>query len=158
MVTRANSFRKNEVIQKTTLHFMTNNYESTLQEDLLNKTRKPNMNLKNTSTGWKVSQYGVFSSPYFLVLGLNTVRYSVSLRIQLECGKIRTRKNSVFGHFSPSVVVWEIYKTLNKLNTKFMRDLHRLHAINIVPREKWKFNLEIPKSAQVAFRTRIWGI
>ena len=25
---------------------------------------------------------------------------SVSLRIQPECGKIRTRKNSVFGHFS----------------------------------------------------------
>ena len=29
-------------------------------------------------------------------------KYSVSLRIQSECGKIRTRKNSVFGHFSPS--------------------------------------------------------
>ena len=28
----------------------------------------------------------------------------VSLRIQSECGKIRTRKNSVFGHFSCSVV------------------------------------------------------
>ena len=27
----------------------------------------------------------------------------VSLRIQSECGKIRTRKNSVFGHFSGSV-------------------------------------------------------
>ena len=26
-------------------------------------------------------------------------RYSVSLRIQSECGKIRTRKNSVFRHF-----------------------------------------------------------
>ena len=28
--------------------------------------------------------------------------YEVSLRIQSECGKIRTRKNSVFGHFSRS--------------------------------------------------------
>ena len=30
-------------------------------------------------------------------------RYEVSLRIQSECGKIRTRNNSVFGHFSRSV-------------------------------------------------------
>ena len=47
-------------------------------------------------TAWKVSKYWVFSGPYFLA-------YGVSLRIQSECGKIRTRKNSVFGHFSRSV-------------------------------------------------------
>ena len=29
----------------------------------------------------------------------NTERYGVSLRIQSECGKIWTRKSSVFGHF-----------------------------------------------------------
>ena len=29
--------------------------------------------------------------------------YEVSLRIKFEFGKIRTRKNSVFGHFSRSV-------------------------------------------------------
>ena len=34
---------------------------------------------------------------------MNTERYEESLRIQSECGKIRTRKNSVFGHFSRSV-------------------------------------------------------
>ena len=33
--------------------------------------------------------------------GLNTER--LSLRIQSKCGKIRNRKNSVFGHFSRSV-------------------------------------------------------
>ena len=48
------------------------------------------------STAWKVSKYGVFSGPYFPAFGLNT---DVSLRIQSECGKIQTRKNSVFGHF-----------------------------------------------------------
>ena len=32
----------------------------------------------------------------------NPIQYSVSLRIHFECGKIRTRKNSVFGHFSRS--------------------------------------------------------
>ena len=50
---------------------------------------------------WKVSKYGNFSGPYFPVFGL----YSVNLRIQFEYKKIRTRKNSVFGHFSRSVVV-----------------------------------------------------
>ena len=33
--------------------------------------------------------------------------YSVSLRIQSECRKIRTRKNSVFGHFSRSECYFE---------------------------------------------------
>ena len=55
-----------------------------------------------TYTAWKVSNYGLFSGPYFPAFGLNTERYSVSLHIQSECGKIRTRKNSVFGHFSRS--------------------------------------------------------
>ena len=53
-------------------------------------------------TVWKVSKYGVISGPYFPVFGLNTERYSVSLRIQPECVTIRTRINSVFGHFSRS--------------------------------------------------------
>ena len=32
-----------------------------------------------------------YSGPHFLAFGLNTERYGVSLRIQSECGKIRTR-------------------------------------------------------------------
>ena len=43
-----------------------------------------------------------FSGPYFPAFGLNTKRYEVSLRIQSECGKIRTRKNSEYGQFSRS--------------------------------------------------------
>ena len=31
------------------------------------------------------------SGPYFSAFGLNAERYSVSLRIQFECGKMRTR-------------------------------------------------------------------
>ena len=69
-----------------------------------------------TFTAWKVPRYGVFSCPYFLAFGLNTERYRVSLRIQSEYRKIRTRKtpnadtfhsvltrffNSVFPIFSP---------------------------------------------------------
>ena len=54
------------------------------------------------STVWKVSKYGVISGPYFPVFGLNTEIYFVNLRIQFEYRKIRTRNNSVFGHFSRS--------------------------------------------------------
>ena len=54
-------------------------------------------------TAWKVPKYGVFSGPYFPTFGLNTERYEVSLRIQSKCGKIQTRRNFAFGHFSRSV-------------------------------------------------------
>ena len=50
-----------------------------------------------------MSKYGVFSGPYFPSFRLNTERYEVFLGIQPECGKIRTRINSVFGYFSRSV-------------------------------------------------------
>ena len=51
----------------------------------------------------KSVQNGDFPGPYFPVFGLNMERYSVSLRTQSKCRKIRTRKKSVFGHFSRSV-------------------------------------------------------
>ena len=51
-------------------------------------------------TAWKVSKYRVFSGPYFPVFRLNTEIYSVNLRIQSECRRIRIRKDSVFGHIS----------------------------------------------------------
>ena len=50
----------------------------------------------------KCQNTGLFSGPYFPAFGLNEERYSVSLRIQSECAKIWTRKNSVVGHFSRS--------------------------------------------------------
>ena len=77
-----------------------------------------------TSTAWKVSKYWVFSGPYFPVFGLKMYisnlckyetistkkyvfliitlwRFTISVT-QSEYRKIRTRKNSVFGHFSCS--------------------------------------------------------
>ena len=53
-------------------------------------------------TAWKVPKYRVFSGLYFPAFGLNTERYGVSLRIQSECGKTRTIKNSALGYFSRS--------------------------------------------------------
>ena len=43
---------------------------------------------------------------YFPAFGLNTGTYGANLRIQSECGKIRTRKNSVFGQYSRIVYFW----------------------------------------------------
>ena len=51
----------------------------------------------------KSVQIRSFSGLYFPAFGLNTVIYSVNFRIQSECGKMRTRKNSVLGHFSCSI-------------------------------------------------------
>ena len=53
-------------------------------------------------TAWKMSKCGAPSGSYFPAFGLNTERCWVSLRIKSEYGKIRTRRNSVFGHFSHS--------------------------------------------------------
>ena len=56
-----------------------------------------------------------FSGQYFPAFGLNTEYlsvfspYGVYLRIQSKCGKIRTRKNSVFGHLSRSdCTAWKL--------------------------------------------------
>ena len=81
-------------------------------------------------TAWKVSKYGVVSSPYFPVFGLNyedllrKPPYSIriqenmdqkwlriwtlfaNLPMQSEYREIRTRNNSVFGHFSHSADVY----------------------------------------------------
>ena len=59
-------------------------------------------------TAWKASRYGVISGPYFPAFGMNTEIYFVNLLIQSEYRKIRTRNNSVFGHFSCSdeIQVW----------------------------------------------------
>ena len=42
------------------------------------------------------------SGPHFPVFGLNAEIYGINLRIQSEYRKIRTRNNSLFGHFSRS--------------------------------------------------------
>ena len=58
---------------------------------------------QKVNTVWKVSNTAwVISGPYFPVFRLNTEIYSVNLRIQSEYRKIRTRKKSVFEHFSSS--------------------------------------------------------
>ena len=64
---------------------------------------------KNVATRNCVLQVWLMTEPWEIQpteygeIRRDTERYRVSLRIQSKCGKIRTRKNSVFGHFSRSV-------------------------------------------------------
>ena len=61
-----------------------------------------NSRVEDRITARKMSKYGVISGPYFPVFGLNTEIYFRNLGIQSEYRKMRTRNNSVFGHFSRS--------------------------------------------------------
>ena len=71
----------------------------------------------------KSAQYGVFSGRDFPVLGLNTKIYSVNLRIQSKYREIRTRKNSVFGHFSRSETLQNIHRETSELGSYFNNSL-----------------------------------
>ena len=76
-------------------------------------------------------KYGIISGLYF------THIRTVSLHIQSGCGKIRTRNNSVFGHFSSSViwpknedihhVCWQEF--LSSLNWKNQNNVVNLYMV-----------------------------
>ena len=64
-----------------------------------------------------------YSGPYFRAFGLNTERYSVSFRIQSECGKIRTRTTSNMDTFWAVIVLIDISiirLTVHKLSQPFI--------------------------------------
>ena len=48
----------------------------------------------------------------------------------------------------------EIFKTLNDINPSFIKGIFKLRMTNRPTREKYKLNLEIPKSNQVRFGTK----
>ena len=91
---------------------------------------------------WDISlrhlRHWVISGPYFPAFGLNTKRYFVSLHIQSECKKMRTRNNSIFGHFLPSNiltmksnVVWAPTVHLERPDLYCWKRCHRvLHITN----------------------------
>ena len=49
----------------------------------------------------------------------------------------------------------EIFKTLNHINPSFINDIFKLRMGNRPTQEKYKLNLEILKSNQVRFGTKI---
>ena len=77
---------------------------------------------------------------------MNTERCGVSLRIQSEYGKIRTRKISVFEHFSRSVKIIERF--LDNFETPIFRVYWSLDVlINSITKafSKFIYNNSIPK-------------
>ena len=61
------------------------------------------------STALKVSKYRVLSGPHFPVFGLNTEIYGVTLCIQSEYRKIRTRKTPYLDTFHAVKWLTEMY-------------------------------------------------
>ena len=73
-------------------------------------------------TAWKEYKFGVFSGPYFPVFVLNTKNYSVTLRIQSECGKIRTRETHNLDTFQAALVgVKDLYSFLPPPHPPFQK-------------------------------------
>ena len=68
-----------------------------------------------------MSKYGVFSGPYFLAFEVNKEIYGVYHRIQSEYRKLRTKKNSVFGHFSCSDKHRDKRVTFNSLKFNYSK-------------------------------------
>ena len=47
----------------------------------------------------------------------------------------------------------QIYKTINSLNSDFMKNIFEMKTNNRIVREKYKLNLNIPRTNQVTFGT-----
>ena len=103
-------------------------------------------------TSCKVFKYWVFSGPYFTAFRLNTERYSVSVRIQSQCRKIRTRKNSVFGHFSRSVgIKW----TLVCFNLQINGTGNELFSIKETFEESFQLQLSVLHQSMCILKTSL---
>ena len=89
----------------------------------------------------KVSKYGVFSGLDFPMFGLNTEIY-VNLRIQSVYRKIRTRENSVFGHFSNNIDTFNL--VLIKTH-KWTRNDFTNVFIHIPCNKVWEYQNELSK-------------
>ena len=107
---------------------------STLQKSKTIKTQ----NLKMFANGlYCVKSVQIRSCSWSVFSHIQT-EYRVSLRIQSKCGKIRTRINSVFGHFSRSVVD-------NKLSIHFVED-----------KTKWIFSSKEKNLVEFLYSTVHW--
>ena len=92
--------------------------------------QKQKQHLTKHFTACKVSKYGVFSGQYFNAFGLNT-EFHV---IPSEYRKMRTRKNSIFGHFSRSVYDCNIKGNVS-WTTNFLQT-YLLHCYTLFKQQK----------------------
>ena len=90
----------------------------------------PKVEQKEQNTMRRVQIRGFFWS-YFPVFGINTEAYRVNLPIQSECRNIRTRRNSVLGHFSHSEMGQNWYKDSHQ-NNRFNLETTLGHNISYI--------------------------
>ena len=81
-----------------------------------------------------MSFFQSYSGPYFPILRLNWERYSLSLRIQSECGKIRTR--TLFTHCLTVVSKRSKVATINY----FTETIHHNYYHHIFSGKPWSFD------------------
>ena len=79
------------------------------KKDPLDKTNYPSVSILPImfNTAWKVSVFGVILVRIFPHSDWKTERFSVSFRIQPECGKIRARITPNTGTFYAVKIIWE---------------------------------------------------
>ena len=88
------------------------------------------------------------SGPYFPAFGLNTERYSVSLHIQSECEKIRTR-NSVSLRFQSECRKIQTRKASNTdtfhalipLLGRYINDVYWERYARVIKVLSWRYNI-----------------
>ena len=90
-------------------------------------------------TVWKVSKIRSFIWSIFPAFGLNAERYEISLRIQPECEKIRTKKNSVFGHISQSANDLKLKPVSEKKTQKIKSKKQNFGAFFLTFSDFWNF-------------------
>ena len=81
-----------------------------------------------------MSKYGVFSGRYFPIFRLHTVIYFLNLRFHSQFGKLRTRKNSIFEHFSHranahGLLILQTHLIINLSRIKNIIDFYLLFLI-----------------------------
>ena len=103
-----------------------------------------NLVLPKRYTAWKVSKYGFFSGPYFATFALNMERYSVSLRIQSKCGKIRTSTFHAVGVKENITIRKKWNVKIQIMNEKKMKMKNKLFVPKSYNRDfyvMWKLNI-----------------
>ena len=88
----------------------------------------------------KNAQIGRVSGPRFRVFGLKGEIYSVNLHIQYEYRKVRTNKNSIFGHFLSTVNVEAAVRRCSIKNCS--KKFHEIHAINTCARVSFQIEMQ----------------
>ena len=87
----------------------------------------------------KIANIRSFPGPYFPAFGLNKETYSVSLRIQSLCGKIRTRKtpNMDTSHI---VLLSSIFRLFPRRGPSLLKYWHKQTTLNI-PRQDYDWRM-----------------